>query len=92
MEPVFKIANGDKQPYLIVSDGVFGLYEIKSSIGSTPNDLLGKFSKAVDARRTAEAYVEAEAVNDEIKKRRKAVKVGKEKWKARKELEALANG
>ena len=89
MQPIFTIENGEKNPFVVISDGVFGLYEIHiKNSGSIPLELKGKYSKAVDAKRVVEAYVAGEAVRLEIKKRRKAVKVGKEKWAARKEKEA----
>ena len=88
MEPVFKIdasdAYSEGQEMWVVMDGTFGMYIVKfKSKGLVPSELNGSYSHAKDAKLAVEQYLNALSDSKEIKERRKAVKVGKEKWAAK---------
>ena len=92
MEPHFIIdaseAYSDGQQLYVVPDGTYGMFLIKfKSKGSVPKEIGGCYSSAFHAKLAAEQYINAMATELEIKKRRKAVKVGKEEWAAKKAKE-----
>lgn len=88
MEPILRVdasAYSEGQEFFIVADGTFGMYKIKfKSKGRIPGELEGSYSSARLAEKHVKAYLVDYEKTKEIKARRKAVKVGKEKWAARK--------
>lgn len=94
MDPIFKIdaskQYSEGQELHVLFDGTFGMFKIMFKQGGVPpEELQGAYSNAKFAKKDIEFFLERRSKELEIKERRKAVKVGKEKWAKKKAAEAL---